>query len=61
MQFLSGLTLVFITLKLLNQIDWSWIWVLSPIVFPTMALLVLAFVVSMIEAFSETVNEFKRK
>lgn len=29
--FVGGLTLVFITLKLLGVIDWSWGWVLSPI------------------------------
>lgn len=27
----SLLTLVFIFLKLTNQIDWPWLWVLSPI------------------------------
>lgn len=29
--FVGLLTIVFITLKLLGQIHWSWIWVLSPI------------------------------
>ena len=29
--FISGLTLLFIYFKMTNQIDWSWIWVLSPI------------------------------
>lgn len=29
--FTGLLTLVFITLKLLHVIEWSWIWVLSPI------------------------------
>lgn len=29
--FLSLLTLIFITLKLTDNIDWSWWWVLSPI------------------------------
>jgi len=28
--FPSALTLLFITLKLLGKIDWSWWWVLSP-------------------------------
>lgn len=28
--FIDGLTLLFIGLKLTNNIDWSWIWVLSP-------------------------------
>lgn len=29
--FLGLLTIVFITLKLIGKIDWSWWWVLSPI------------------------------
>ena len=29
--FVDGLTLLFIALKLTGQIDWNWIWVLSPI------------------------------
>lgn len=29
--FTEALTLLFIALKLLNVIDWSWWWVLSPI------------------------------
>ena len=29
--FAEALTLVFITLKLTGQINWNWIWVLSPI------------------------------
>ena len=33
--FLGLLTIVFITLKLLEKIDWSWWWVLSPILIPT--------------------------
>lgn len=29
--FCSGLTLVFIALKLTGNVDWSWLWVLSPL------------------------------
>ena len=29
--FIGLLTLVFITLKLIGVIDWSWVWVLAPI------------------------------
>ena len=29
--FVGLLQIVFIVLKLLNKIDWSWVWVLSPI------------------------------
>lgn len=31
MTFSGLLTLIFITLKLLGKINWSWYWVLSPI------------------------------
>lgn len=30
--FSQALTIVFITLKLIGQIDWSWWWVLSPLI-----------------------------
>jgi len=33
MGFLPALTIVFIVLKLANIITWSWIWVLSPLLF----------------------------
>lgn len=29
--FFEALTLIFITLKLTGYIDWTWVWVLSPI------------------------------
>lgn len=29
--FAGALTILFIALKLLNKIDWSWWWVLSPL------------------------------
>ena len=29
--FFDGLALVFIALKLSNHINWSWVWVLSPL------------------------------
>ena len=32
--FCGLLTIVFITLKIMNYIDWSWWWVLSPILIP---------------------------
>jgi len=31
LSFSGALTIVFIVLKLLDKIDWSWWWVLSPI------------------------------
>ena len=39
MYFTSLLAIVFITLKLTNYIDWSWFWVISPLlVIPAMLL-----------------------
>lgn len=31
---LTGLTILFIVLKILNVIHWSWFWVLSPALLP---------------------------
>lgn len=43
--FLSALALVFITLKLLGIIQWSWWWVLSPLWIPVAVLLGIVAVV----------------
>ena len=32
--FLPLLTLLFVWLKMTNQIDWTWLWVLSPMLIP---------------------------
>lgn len=32
--FTGALTLIFITLKLTDVIDWSWVWVLAPLWIP---------------------------
>lgn len=39
MSFLGTLTLIFVVLKLLKIIDWSWWWVLFPTWFPLAILL----------------------
>lgn len=39
--FLGFLALIFIVLKLLDRIDWSWIWVLSPIWVPFILFLII--------------------
>lgn len=39
--FTGLLTIVFIVLKLLGKISWSWIWVLSPLWIPTAILLII--------------------
>ena len=40
MGFCAVLTLIFIVLRLLKVISWSWVWILSPIWIPLLALLV---------------------
>ena len=40
--FFSALTLIFITLKLTEVIDWPWIWVLAPLWIP-LAVVVVVF------------------
>jgi hypothetical protein len=40
--FFGLLTIVFITLKLTDFIDWSWWWVLSPIWIPLVFVILLA-------------------
>jgi hypothetical protein len=43
--FAGLLTIVFITLKLLGYIDWSWWWVLSPILIAVMLAVVICLVI----------------
>jgi len=48
--FTGLLTVVFVTLKLLDKIDWSWWWVLSPIwisLVLILAILLIAFVIAL--------------
>ena len=40
--FSGGLTLIFIVLKLAKVINWSWVWVLSPIWIPILLMIALA-------------------
>lgn len=44
--FVGTLTIIFIVLRLLNLIDWSWWWVLSPIWIS--ALLFIGFIVMLV-------------
>ena len=45
--FISALILLFIVLRLTNNINWSWIWVLSPI-WITVIFLIVIFTIIMI-------------
>lgn len=51
--FSGLLTIVFITLKLLGVISWSWWWVVSPILINTAIALILMVVVLLITLFSD--------
>ena len=46
--FTGLLTVVFITLKLTKVIDWSWWWVMSPLLIPAAIVLVLLLVIGVI-------------
>ena len=47
-RFTGLLTAVFITLKLTKVIDWSWWWVMSPLLIPAAIVLVLLLVIGVI-------------
>lgn len=47
--FVGALTLLFIALKLLGKIDWSWVWVLSP-VWISILLVIVIFIILIIIA-----------
>ena len=43
--FCGLLTIVFIVLKLLGVIQWSWVWVLSPIWIPLIIIIILLIII----------------
>ena len=43
--FIGTLTLVFVIFKILGYIDWSWIWVFSPILITTLAVLLVVLLI----------------
>lgn len=53
--FPGALTLIFVTLKLIGTIDWSWWWVLSPI----WITIIVAFVVSFFWALAEEIGKHR--
>ena len=46
--FISGLTLLFIYLKMTSYIDWSWLWVLSPLWISFVVAILIAIVISIL-------------
>ena len=53
--FVGMLTIAFIVLKLLNKIDWSWWWVLSPI----WSIVGVAFLIAVFGAIGEMMKNRK--
>lgn len=51
--FAECLTIVFIVLKLVGVIDWSWIWVLSPMWISIILVIVVLCVIAIIEAIED--------
>jgi magnesium-transporting ATPase (P-type) len=51
--FLGLLTIVFITLKLTHYINWSWFWVLSPIIFSILFWLVIILIIILTVKFNK--------
>ena len=51
--FASLLTLLFVTLKLLGKIDWSWGWVISPILISWGIMLVAIIILLLFSVFNK--------
>ena len=51
--FFGLLTMVFVVLKLCHAIDWKWFWVLSPIIIPSVAILVVVIVATFVVVVSK--------
>ena len=49
--FIGLLTIVFITLKLLNKITWPWLWVVSPLWISLLLIIVIAFLAIILDNF----------
>ncbi len=50
--FTGLLTIIFITLKLLEKITWSWLWVLSPIWITIAIMILIVTIVAIVVIFS---------
>ena len=57
--FVGLLTIVFITLKLLGKITWSWVWVLSPI-WISIIIYVVIIIIALIAAAISGRRRYKR-
>lgn len=57
--YVGLLTIVFITLKLLGKITWSWVWVLSPI-WISIIIYVVIIIIALIAAAISSRRRYKR-
>ncbi len=48
------LTIVFITLKLCHVIDWSWLWVLSPLWIVALFIIVIVIAIALLQIYEES-------
>ena len=55
--FISGLTLLFVYFKVINHIDWSWVWVLSPLWIG----IIIAFLIAIISVVVDAILEQKER
>ena len=55
--FFGLLTIVFIVLKLLNKIDWSWSWVLSPLFLPVTIIIIGVLIWAVVKGVFKTIKQ----
>ena len=59
--FLDLLALLFIALKLIGVIDWSWLWVLLPLYGPLALIILVVVIVGIVLLVMSIVKKFKEK
>lgn len=57
----AGLTILFVALKLTGHVDWSWIWVLSPLWTYLMVILTMIVVVMGVALVTDETETLKRR
>lgn len=59
---ISGLLgIVFITLKLIGVIDWSWLWVLSPFWIPILLVIIILAIVGLVALIEVLREKYKKR
>ncbi len=61
MSFPAILGIVFIILKLINKIDWSWWWVLSPFWIPLALFFIIFILIFILKIGAEIINSLRRR